>query len=98
MGNPDASQLLFSILASSGDEALRSNIVIALGDVAFRFPNLMEPWTGHFYAKLRDPSARVRKNTLMVRLAPVALPDAIRYDAMRGGGDRGRGRGGTRRC
>jgi hypothetical protein len=26
----------------------------------------MEPWTAHFYAKLRDPSVRVRKNTLMV--------------------------------
>jgi condensin complex subunit 1 len=51
----DNLQLLFSVLAYSeskaGSEAeyafessVRSNVVIALGDLSFRFPNLVEPW------------------------------------------------------
>jgi condensin complex subunit 1 len=31
-----------------------------------RFPNLLEPWTEHIYARLRDPSASVRKNAVLV--------------------------------
>lgn len=51
-------QLLFSLLSphtSTCDEEsqrLRANIVIAVGDLAFRFPNLLEPWTKHIYQPL----------------------------------------------
>ena len=34
---------------------MRSNLVIALGDLAFRFPNLLEPWTERIYGPLSDP-------------------------------------------
>jgi len=44
-------QLLFTILEKSGNAVVRANAVIALGDLTFRFPNLIEPWTSHVYAR-----------------------------------------------
>ena len=38
---------------------MRSNLVIALGDLAFRFPNLLEPWTERIYGPLSDPDTGV---------------------------------------
>ncbi len=35
-----------------GEEVIRANIAIALGDLTFRFPNLLEPWTKHIYRPL----------------------------------------------
>lgn len=34
---------------------MRSNLVIAMGDLAFRFPNYLEPWTAFMYKPLSDP-------------------------------------------
>lgn len=36
------------------EASVRSNIVIALGDLAVRFPNVLEPWTPHMYRPLTD--------------------------------------------
>ena len=44
--------LLFTILEKSSNPVVRANAVIALGDLTFRFPNLIEPWTSHVYARL----------------------------------------------
>ena len=47
--------LFFGLLACSDLEAgLRCNLVVALGDLAFRFPNSLEPWTAHMYHPLGD--------------------------------------------
>ncbi|XP_004345622.1 condensin XCAP-D2 chain [Capsaspora owczarzaki ATCC 30864] len=70
-------QLLFTVLKTATESMVRANIVIALGDLAFRFPNLIEPWTPHIYARLADQDVRVRKNTLMV-LTHLILNDMIR--------------------
>ena len=35
---------------------MRCNLVVALGDLAFRFPNLVEPWTAHLYQPLSEPA------------------------------------------
>ena len=43
------------MLARLVEPAVRSNLVIALGDLAFRFPNLLEPWTERIYGPLSDP-------------------------------------------
>ena len=45
--------LLFTALAKAPvkDTTLRANTVIALGDLAFRFPNEVEPYTPHLSAK-----------------------------------------------
>ncbi|KAL0030248.1 hypothetical protein WJX77_005012 [Trebouxia sp. C0004] len=59
--------LVFTLLEKRLVEpAVRSNLVIALGDLAFRFPNLLEPWTERIYGPLSDPDTGVRKNSLMV--------------------------------
>lgn len=71
--------LVFTTLsdAPSMDTTLRANIVIALGDHAFRFPNEVEPYTPRLYACLRDSSTKVRRHTLMV-LTHLILNDMVK--------------------
>ncbi|KAF0907364.1 hypothetical protein E2562_015859 [Oryza meyeriana var. granulata] len=59
-------QTLFTVAESAPSEIVRSNCTIALGDLAVRVPNLLEPWTEYIYARLRDPSPSVRKNAVLV--------------------------------
>jgi condensin complex subunit 1 len=70
-------QLLFTILQSAPDAAVRANVIVALGDLAFRFPNAVEPWTHHLYARLQDKDVKVRKNTLQV-LTHLILNDMVK--------------------
>ncbi len=58
-------------LRDNAHAAHRSNIVVALGDMAFRWTNLTEPWMAHIYALLRDTNTQVR-DTLMLLAAGVA--------------------------
>ena len=44
-------QLLFTVLEKSPEATIRSNTIVAAGDLAFRYPNLTEPWTPHLYAR-----------------------------------------------
>ena len=67
--------LLFSVLGQSPSTAL--NIVVALGDLAFRFPNEVEPYTPHIYALLRDSCIKVRRHTMMV-LTHLILNDMVK--------------------
>ena len=73
-------QLLFTVLQKDKSAGVRANIIIALGDLAFRFPNLLEPWSGHFYAMLADKDLTVRKHTLMA-LTHLILNDMIKVRA-----------------
>jgi condensin complex subunit 1 len=70
-------QLLFSIMMGAPEPAVRSNIVVALGDMAFRWTNLTEPWMAHIYALLRDDDGQVRTNTLTV-LTHLVLNDMVK--------------------
>ncbi|KAG8648989.1 hypothetical protein MANES_08G057600v8 [Manihot esculenta] len=70
-------QLLFTVVESAPSETVRSNCTIALGDLAVRFPNLLEPWTENMYARLRDPSRSVRKNAVLV-LSHLILNDMMK--------------------
>lgn len=70
-------QLLFTVVESSPSEIVRSNCTIALGDLAVRFPNLLEPWTENMYARLKDPSMSVRKNAVLV-LSHLILNDMMK--------------------
>lgn len=38
-----------TLLQCSKDARVRGNIIVALGDMSFRFPNLVEPWAKHMY-------------------------------------------------
>jgi condensin complex subunit 1 len=71
--------LLFTALANAPpeDTTMRANTVIALGDLAFRFPNEVEPYTPRLYACLRDASITVRRHTLMV-LTHLILNDMVK--------------------
>lgn len=59
-------QLLFTILEKSTDPTIRSNIVIALGDMAVCFNTLIDENIAYLYNRLSDPDPLVKKNTLMV--------------------------------
>ncbi|XP_063220920.1 condensin complex subunit 1 [Bacillus rossius redtenbacheri] len=59
-------QLLVSVMERSADEDTRANLVVAVSDMAYRFPNTIEPWTPHIYGRLHDPSLEVRRSTVMV--------------------------------
>ncbi|XP_058210768.1 condensin-1 complex subunit CAP-D2 isoform X2 [Rhododendron vialii] len=70
-------QLLFTVVESAPSETVRSNCTFALGDLAVRFPNLVEPWTENVYARLRDASVSVRKNAVLV-LSHLILNDMMK--------------------
>ncbi|KAG2008786.1 condensin [Coprinopsis cinerea AmutBmut pab1-1] len=59
-------KLLFKILETSKDANIRSNIVIALGDVAVAFNHIIDENTTDLYKGLSDRNMTVKKNTLMV--------------------------------
>ncbi|XP_048321427.2 condensin-1 complex subunit CAP-D2 isoform X3 [Ziziphus jujuba] len=70
-------QLLFTVVENAQSEVVRSNCSIALGDLAVRFPNLLEPWTENMYSRLQDPSVSVRKNAVLV-LSHLILNDMMK--------------------
>ncbi|KAE9404631.1 hypothetical protein BT96DRAFT_955569 [Gymnopus androsaceus JB14] len=59
-------RLLFKILETSKNAGIRSNIVIALGDVAVSFSNIIDENSNELYKGLSDADLIVKKNTLMV--------------------------------
>ncbi|XP_022935076.1 condensin complex subunit 1 [Cucurbita moschata] len=70
-------QLLFTVVETAPSDIVRSNCTIALGDLAVRFPNLLEPWTENMYGRLKDPSNSVRKNAVLV-LSHLILNDMMK--------------------
>ncbi|KAF8552601.1 ARM repeat-containing protein [Imleria badia] len=58
-------RLLFKIFETSRDPSIRSNIVIALGDVAVSFSSIIDENSNKLYKGLSDHDL-VKKNTLMV--------------------------------
>jgi len=59
-------RLLFRILETSRDANIRSNIAIALGDVAVSFNTIVDENSDELYRGLSDQDLVVKKNTLMV--------------------------------
>jgi condensin complex subunit 1 len=59
-------QLLSRILETSRDANIRSNIAIALGDVAVSFSTIVDENSDELYKGLSDQGLVVKKNTLMV--------------------------------
>ncbi|XP_078064537.1 condensin complex subunit 1-like, partial [Mustelus asterias] len=70
-------RLLFTMLEKSALASIRANTMVALGDLSFRYPNLIEPWTPHLYARLRDPSPAVRRTALIV-MTHLILKDMVK--------------------
>jgi len=60
-------QLLFTLVEKSPNPLVRSQLIIGIGDLVYRFPNALEPWTSHLYLPLRDTNSNlVRMNTIRV--------------------------------
>lgn len=59
------------------DSVIKNNIIIAIGDLLHRFPNIVEPYSRFLYQNLHDGDVRVRKTTLTV-LTHLALNDMIK--------------------
>ena len=70
-------QLFFTVLERSLEPTIRANLIIAAGDLSFRYPNTLEPWTPRMYACLRDDAPLVRSNTITV-LTHLILNDMIK--------------------
>ncbi|NXX32575.1 CND1 protein, partial [Nicator chloris] len=70
-------RLLFTMMEKSSLPGVRSNLIIAAGDLAIRFPNLVEPWTSHLYARLRDPCPSVRQTAGLV-MTHLILKDMVK--------------------
>ncbi|NWW48276.1 CND1 protein, partial [Pedionomus torquatus] len=70
-------RLLFTMMEKSTLPGVRSNLIIAAGDLAIRFPNLVEPWTSHLYARLRDPCPSVRQTAALV-MTHLILKDMVK--------------------
>ncbi|NXA41901.1 CND1 protein, partial [Eudromia elegans] len=70
-------RLLFTMMEKSTLPGVRSNLMTAAGDLAIRFPNLVEPWTPHLYARLRDPCENVRQTAGLV-MTHLILKDMVK--------------------
>ncbi|ETE61105.1 Condensin complex subunit 1, partial [Ophiophagus hannah] len=70
-------RLFFTMMEKATLSSVRANLIIAAGDLAIRFPNLVEPWTPHLYARLRDPCPHVRRTTAMV-MTHLILKDMVK--------------------
>ncbi|KAF2402277.1 condensin complex component cnd1 [Trichodelitschia bisporula] len=57
--------LLITILEKSNDAAVRSNLVVALGDMAVCFNHLIDENTDFLYRRLNDPDVSVKRTCLM---------------------------------
>jgi len=57
--------LLITILERSNDAITRSNVVIALGDMAVCFNHLIDENTDFLYRRLNDPDVSVKRTCLM---------------------------------
>ncbi|KAL7720172.1 Condensin [Entamoeba marina] len=70
-------QSLFTVLENTEDECIRSNIVYYVGDYSCRYPNLLEGWIPHLYSRLKDPSALVRRSSVIV-LSELIFHDIVK--------------------
>ena len=55
----------------------KNNIIIAMGDLLHRFPNVIEPYNRYLYQNLHEEDVRVRKTTLTV-ITHLSLNDMIK--------------------
>uniref|UniRef100_A0ABM5FR67 Condensin complex subunit 1 n=1 Tax=Pogona vitticeps TaxID=103695 RepID=A0ABM5FR67_9SAUR len=70
-------RLFFTMMEKSTHSSVRANLMIAAGDLAIRFPNVVEPWTSHLYARLRDPCQYVRQTAALV-MTHLILKDMVK--------------------
>ena len=69
--------LIISLMTSHKCQYIRKSCLFVISDLTLRYPNTMQPWIPFVFKILRDPSALVRKQALLV-LSHLILIDAIK--------------------
>ena len=70
-------ELLFNILKSKIDFGVKANIIISLGDLFNRFPNILNEKTNEIFMLLHDEQNHVRRQALMV-ITHLVLNDMLK--------------------
>ncbi|XP_068146838.1 condensin complex subunit 1 [Drosophila tropicalis] len=68
---------LMNILNLTKNIKIKCNTVVGLSDLTFRFPNIIEPWTGHLYSQLHEENTELRL-TAVKMLSHLILHEMIR--------------------
>ncbi|BFF96257.1 condensin complex subunit 1 [Drosophila madeirensis] len=71
---------LMNILNLTTNITIKCNTVVGLSDLTFRFPNIIEPWTGFFYAQLHETNTELRLTAIKM-LSHLILNEMIRVKA-----------------
>ncbi|KRT80719.1 hypothetical protein AMK59_5059, partial [Oryctes borbonicus] len=70
-------KLIFTILEKTKYFEVKCIIIINLGDLLERFPNIIEPWSLYIYNRLNDTNLKVQKTTFYC-IAKLLLRDMLR--------------------
>lgn len=69
--------LIFRLLNSRIDFGVKTNIIVSLGDLFNRFPNILNEYTGEIFKLLHDEQNHVRRQALMV-ITHLVLNDMLK--------------------
>lgn len=73
----DNMAFLMNVLSLTVNNKIKCNIIIGLSDLTFRYPNIIEPWTTHFYNILHEKDVSVRLTAIKI-LSHLILHEMIR--------------------
>jgi condensin complex subunit 1 len=62
----DNMQFLMNIFQRSQDITLKCNVIIGMSDLTFRFPNVIEPWSGQLYSTLYEEDRDLRLTSVRI--------------------------------
>lgn len=57
---------LMNIFSHAKDIDIKCNVIIGMSDLTFRFPNVIEPWSGHLYSTLHDANRELRLTSVRI--------------------------------
>lgn len=57
---------LFNVFSYTQDIEIKCNVIIGMSDLTFRFPNVIEPWSGHLYSTLHDDNRELRLTAVRI--------------------------------
>jgi condensin complex subunit 1 len=57
---------LMNIFSHAQDIDIKCNVIIGMSDLTFRFPNVIEPWSGHLYSTLGDENRDLRLTAVRI--------------------------------
>jgi condensin complex subunit 1 len=57
---------LFNVFTYTQDIEIKCNVIIGMSDLTFRFPNVIEPWSGHLYSTLHDENRELRLTAVRI--------------------------------